>query len=280
MAAKKRTATKKAKKGAKKGTHIAYNGSNFSKILPHFKGPAVVINILVHMNGCGPCQRLMGPYKKAVSNAPADAVNVSVERQQLEKFNDDLRKSVPGASPLGPNGFPTIIKVNNSGKILSSVNPSPSNIGSLTANSPNSLNDAMEGVPSANSPINASSETNTMEEGNSSANNASEEVIANENSPMIPPEGEDSPDLDDEDEFPENEKRADGSMASVYNSQGNSPLMTGGRAYAMLTAAGHRLRKSKRNRKTGRKMGRKTGRKTRHRKTGRKTQKTHRRSYK
>lgn len=268
MAAKKRTATKKAKKGAKKGTHIAYNGSNFSKILPHFKGPAVVINVLVHMDGCGPCQRLMGPYKKAVSKAPSDAVNVSVERQQLEKFNDDLRKSVPGASPLGPNGFPTIIKVNNSGKILSSVNPSPSNIGSLTANSPNSLNVAMNGIPSANSPINASSENNTMEEGNSSANNASEEVIPNENSPMTPPEGEeDSPELEDEDESPENEKRADGSVASAYNSQGNSPVMTGGRAYAMLTAAGHRLRKSK-------KTGRKTGRKTRHRKT----QKTNRRS--
>ena len=50
----------------------------------------------------------------------------------------------------------------------------------------------------------------------------------------------------------------DGSVASAYRS--NSTIMSGGRAYAALAAAGHRLRKSK-----------KTGRKTRHRKTSRKT---------
>ena len=72
----------------------------------------------------------------------------------------------------------------------------------------------------------------------------------------------------------------DGSVASAYRS--NSTIMTGGRAYAALAAAGHRLRKSK---KTGRKTGRKTRhrktrhRKTRHRKTSRKTaRKTNRRS--
>jgi hypothetical protein len=251
MAAKKRAATKRAKKGAKKGTHIAYNGSNFSKILPHFQGPAVVINVLVHMDGCGPCQRLMGPYKKAVSKAPSDAVNVSVERQQLEKFNEDLRKSVPGAGPLEPSGFPTIVKVNNTGKIISAVNPSPANIGSLTTNSTQTLNNAMEGVANANSPM----------EGAPSGEN-SINMIENESMGL--------------NEFPENEDmgvKEDGSVASVYNSsRGNSPLMTGGRAYAALAAAGYRLRKSKRNRKTGRK--------TRHRKTGRKTQKTNRRSYK
>jgi hypothetical protein len=242
MAAKKRV-TKKSKASTKRGTHIAYNGSNFSKILPHFQGPAVVINVLVHMNGCGPCQRLMGPYKKAVSKAPSDAVNVSVERQQLEKFNDDLQKSVPGASPLGPNGFPTIIKVNNSGKILSAVNPSPSNIGSLTVNSPNSLNVAPPSSPSG------------MELG--------EDVEED-----VDMEGENDLGLNELSENVNPPRKEEDSMASVYNSQGNSPLMTGGRAYAALAAAGHRLRKSKRNRKTGRK--------TRHRKT--RHRKTHRRS--
>lgn len=249
MAAKKR-ATKKSKASTKKGTHIAYDGTNFSKILPHFKGgPAVVINVLVHMDGCGPCQRLMGPYKKAVSKAPSDAVNVSVERQQLEKFNEDLRKNVEDAVPIEPSGFPTIVKVDNLGKIISAVNPSPANIGSLTTNSKNSMNV----IPSANT----------------------------SQGPVNPPSGEDlMNEVEDEEEtmglneFPEDEemrvgrtKPVDGSMASVYNSQGNSPIMSGGRAYAMLEAAGHRLRKSK---KTGRKTRRS---KTRHRKTGRRSYK-------
>jgi len=248
MAAKKR-ATKKSKASTKKGTHIAYDGTNFSKILPHFKGgPAVVINVLVHMDGCGPCQRLMGPYKKAVANAPSDAVNVSVERQQLEKFNEDLRKNVEEAVPVEPSGFPTIVKVSNTGKILSAVNPSPANIGSLTTNSKNSLNVAMNGVPNATNSMNPPS-------GNNSMNLVEEEDT----------------DEDDEDEFPENEDEDEDvgvtpSVASVYNSKGNSPIMTGGRAYAALAAAGHRLRKSK-------KTGRKTGRKTRHRKTGRRSYK-------
>lgn len=265
MVAKKRTATKRAKKGAKKGTHIAYNGTNFSKILPHFKGgPAVVINVLVHMDGCGPCQRLMGPYKKAVSNAPSDAVNVSVERQQLEKFNEDLRKNVEKAENVSPNGFPTMIKIGPSGKILSAVNPSPSTVGSMTVNSPNSLNDEMEGVPSAN---NSQGPPSGMElgENDEEGDNTDEEDT-------------DEEDTDEEDVVMEGQsenvnmgvppRKEDGSVASVYNtSKGNSPLMTGGRAYAALAAAGHRLRKSK---KTGRKTGRKT-RKTRHRKTNRRS---------
>jgi len=221
MVAKKR-ATKKA--STKKGKHIAYDGANFSKILPYFKGgPAVVINVLVHMDGCGPCQRLMGPYKRAVSKAPSDAVNVSVERQKLEQFNDDLQKSVPGASTLNAPSFPHIIKVNNSGKAVSAVTPSPSNIGSLTTNSQNSLNMAMEDIPSAN----------------------------NSQGPVAPPRGEDlyenteSLDLEDEAEA-EAEDEAGGSVATSYRSQGNSPLMTGGRAYATLAAAGHRHRRSQR----------------------------------
>jgi hypothetical protein len=139
----------KKKAAASKGKSIAYDGTNFSKILPHFKGPAVVINILVHMDGCGPCQRIMGPYKRAVSKAPSDAVNVSVERQQLEKFNEDLQKNVEDADTVAPNGFPTVIKVDNSGKIISAVNPSPSNIGSLTSNDRKSLNSAMNEIPIA-----------------------------------------------------------------------------------------------------------------------------------
>jgi hypothetical protein len=213
MAAKKR-ATKKSKASK----HIAYNGTNFSKILPHFKGgPAVVINILVHMDGCGPCQRLMGPYKKAVSKAPSDAVNVSVERQKLEKFNEDLRSNVSGASTLEAPSFPHIIKVDNSGKVISTVTPSPSNIGSLTSNSENFLNNPTD-VPGAES-----------------------------QGPMEPPSGEGFMNIDDD------------SAASIYNNtRANSPIMSGGRAYAILSAAGHRLRKSK--------------------KTGRKTRKTNRRS--
>jgi hypothetical protein len=256
MVAKKRTATKRAKKGAKKGTHIAYNGTNFSKILPHFKGgPAVVINVLVHMDGCGPCQRLMGPYKKAVANAPSDAVNVSVERQQLEKFNEDLRKNVEKADSVSPNGFPTMIKIGPSGKILSAVNPSPSTVGSMTVNSPNTLNGEMEGIPSAN---NSQGPPSGMELG----------------------EDDDMDEEDDEEalrpnEFSENvnmgvpPRKEDDSMASIYNSSvKKSLIMSGGRAYAALAAAGHHLRKSK-----------KTGRKTRHRKTRhRKTRKTNRRS--
>jgi len=250
MAAKKRAATKRAKKDAKKGTHIAYNGTNFSKILPHFQGPAVVINVLVHMDGCGPCQRLMGPYKKAVSKAPSDAVNVSVERQQLEKFNEDLQKNVEDAVPIEPSGFPTIVKVDNLGKIISAVNPSPANIGSLTTNSKNSLNVAMNGVPNATNSMNPPS-------GNNSMNLVEEEDT-------------------DEDEFPENEDEDEDvgvtpSVASVYNSKGNSPIMTGGRAYTALAAAGHRLRKSKKTGRKTRKTGRKTGRKTRHRKTKRRS---------
>jgi hypothetical protein len=253
MAAKKR-ATKKSKASTKKGTHIAYDGTNFSKILPHFKGgPAVVINVLVHMDGCGPCQRLMGPYKKAVSNAPSDAVNVSVERQQLEKFNEDLRKNVEDAVPIEPSGFPTIVKVDNSGKILSAVNPSPANIGSLTTNSKKSLNDAMNGVPNATNSLNVA--INSVPNATNSMN-----VIPIATSPMNPPSGKNLMNLVEEEDTDEDD------VASVYNSsKGNSPLMTGGRAYAALAAAGHRLRKSK---KTGRKT---RHRKTRHRKTSRKT---------
>jgi len=133
------------KKKAAKSKPIEYDGTNFHKILSHMKkGPIVVVNILVHMDGCGPCQRIMGPYKKAVSKAPSNALNVSVESKKLDQFNNDMQKNVPGSDTLSVKGYPSIINVNTSGKTMNQEFASQSNVGTLTsANSPSASPSAM-----------------------------------------------------------------------------------------------------------------------------------------
>ena len=219
MVAKKRATKKKA--AASKSKYIEYNGSNFSKILPYFKGgPAVVINILVHMNGCGPCQRIMGPYKRAVSKASSDAANVSVERQQLDKFNEDIQRNVSGAPIITVPSFPHMIQVKKSGEIINATTPSPSTIRSLTSNDQKALNRAMNDIPIMN---NESPVPPTSEDMEAISQRVSDDLNGSENA--------------------ENAENADDLGLSA-----TSGPMAGGYAYATLALVGRRLRSLTRQR--------------------------------
>jgi hypothetical protein len=257
--AKARASTKRGR-GKGKGKPIAYDGTNFSKILPHFKGgPAVVINILVHLDGCGPCQRIMGPYKKAVSKAPSDAVNVSVESKMLDQLNDDIQKNVPGASTLTVPSYPHIIKVNNSGKITNATTPSPSNIKSLTSNtkSPNQgLGPVTPPTKESMNPLGSMTEENESDDMGKSMKElaASYKTLQDDEDEVM--------DMDmneDEDEDSDSDEDEDEDMPSSYNTLPKAQsIMSGGSAYSILASAFSR-------KKTGRKTGRKTQRKSRRR---------------
>jgi len=219
MVAKKRV-TKKTKKTA--ASHMEYNGSNFHKMLPHFKGdPNVVINILVFMNGCGPCQRIMGPYKKAIRSPSKGAVNMMVESQQLKNLSRDLTEKVPGADSLSVEGYPTIIKLDTHGKQMSKEFVSPSNVGTLTSNVPRNV--AEEDIPSGSN----ASETET-----------NSNIVRNSTHAMSSEEGED--------EKEEEEEEEDSIAATNSTVPMAQSIMTGGAAYAALAAAAHRLGSSRR----------------------------------
>ena len=227
MVAKKR-ATKKVGKKARKP--IAYDGTNFSKIMSHIKDKGIVmINILFHLNGCGPCQRIMGPYKKAVSQAPSNVLNMTVESQQVGKLSDDMKSHLPTSEEFDIKGYPTIIKVNTNGSKVSQEFANPSNVGTLTSST---QGNAAPVTPPSSEGQEASELMNLDE------TNVNEE------------------DSDEEDSLA-------GPNSSIPMSQS---VMSGGAAYAALAAAAHGMRRRKTGRKT---RHRKTGRKTRHHKTRR-----------
>ena len=241
MVAKKR-ATKKVGKKARKP--IAYDGTNFSKIMSHIKDKGIVmINILFHLNGCGPCQRIMGPYKKAVSQAPSNVLNMTVESQQVGKLSDDMKRHLPTSEEFDIKGYPTIIKVNTNGSKVSQEFANPSNVGTLTSST--------QGIAAPVTPP------------SSEGQEASE--LMNLDETNVNEEDSEEEDSDEEDSLA-------GPNSSIPMSQS---VMSGGAAYAALAAAAHGMRRRKtRHRKTGRKTrhrktGRKTGRKTRHHKTRR-----------
>ena len=241
MVAKKR-ATKKVGKKARKP--IAYDGTNFSKIMSHIKDKGIVmINILFHLNGCGPCQRIMGPYNTAVSKAPSNVLNMTVESQQVGKLSDDMKRHLPTSEEFDIKGYPTIIKVNTNGSKVSQEFANPSNVGTLTSSTQG--NAAPVTPPSSEGQ--EASELMNLDETNVNEEDSEEE------------------DIDEEDSLA-------GPNSSIPMSQS---VMSGGAAYAALAAAAHGMRRRKtRHRKTGRKTrhrktGRKTGRKTRHHKTRR-----------
>ena len=258
MVAKKR-ATKKV---GKKGKPIAYDGTNFSKIMSHIKDKGIVmINILFHLNGCGPCQRIMGPYKKAVSQAPSNVLNMTVESQQVGKLSDDMKSHLPTSEEFDIKGYPTIIKVNTNGSKVSQEFANPSNVGTLTSST--------QGIAAPVTPPLSEGEGPSISK--QSLKEASEPMNLDENviamNAMNAYE-EDSDEEDSDDDMNVGEDSLAGPNSSIPMSQS---VMSGGAAYAALAAAAHGMRR----RKTGRTIRhRKTGRTIRHRKTGRKTGRT------
>ena len=183
----------------------------------------------------------MGPYNTAVSKAPSNVLNMTVESQQVGKLSDDMKRHLPTSEEFDIKGYPTIIKVNTNGSKVSQEFANPSNVGTLTSSTQG--NAAPVTPPSSEGQ--EASELMNLDETNVNEEDSEEE------------------DSDEEDSLA-------GPNSSIPMSQS---VMSGGAAYAALAAAAHGMRRRKtgrtiRHRKTGRKTGRTIRhRKTRHRKT-------------
>ena len=199
----------------------------------------------------------MGPYNTAVSKAPSNVLNMTVESQQVGKLSDDMKSHLPTSEEFDIKGYPTIIKVNTNGSKVSQEFANPSNVGTLTSST--------QGIAAPVTP--PSSEGQEPSISKQSLKEASEPMNLDENVNAMNAMNayeEDSDEEDSDDDMNVDEDSLAGPNSSIPMSQS---IMSGGAAYAALAAAAHRLRKT-RHRKTGRKTGRTIRhRKTRHRKT-------------
>jgi len=77
-------------------------------------GPITLI--LVKADWCGHCKDLEPKYNSIMSNSQHTIQNASIKDDMVKKFNEYLTRTFPKATPINPQGFPSLILVGKQGE--------------------------------------------------------------------------------------------------------------------------------------------------------------------
>jgi len=235
------------------------------------KGPITIV--FVYADWCGHCQTFKPKFNEAVNTSSRDTEIVSLNETMLDNFNRGLKRTIPTATPLAPEGYPEVLIVNKKGENMGQVPSSASKedivnvvsnganmVGtpaslSMSAPSPrpsalsNSSNTST--IPIANAPVVSAKARNTL-----NANTDSLEAVTSSN--ITPMSGPVLPSLPEEDKLESSAMNAENS-ASARQMGGSLFGSLGSAAYTLaptgvLLAGLHALqrRKMRKTRKTRR----------------------------
>ncbi len=77
-------------------------------------GPITLI--LVKADWCGHCKDLEPKYNSIMSNSQHTIQNASIKDDMVKKFNEQLTRTFPKATPISPEGYPSLILVGKNGE--------------------------------------------------------------------------------------------------------------------------------------------------------------------
>jgi thiol-disulfide isomerase/thioredoxin len=77
-------------------------------------GPITLI--LVKADWCGHCKELEPKYNSIMSNSQHTIQNASIKDDMVKKFNEYLTRTFPKATPISPEGYPSLILVGKQGE--------------------------------------------------------------------------------------------------------------------------------------------------------------------
>jgi thiol-disulfide isomerase/thioredoxin len=77
-------------------------------------GPITLI--LVKADWCGHCRELEPKYNSIMTNSHHTIQNGSIKDDMVQKFNEHLTRTFPKASPISPEGYPSLILVGKNGE--------------------------------------------------------------------------------------------------------------------------------------------------------------------
>ena len=230
------------------------------------KGPITIV--FVYADWCGHCQTFKPKFNEAVNTSSRDTEVVSLNETMLDNFNRGLKRTIPTATPLAPEGYPEVLIVNKKGENMGQVPSSASkedivNVVSNGANMvgtpaslstsprPSALSNSSNTstVPIANAPIVSAKARNTL-----NANTDSLEAVTSSN--ITPMSGPVLPSLPEEDKLESSAMNAENS-ASTRQMGGSLFGSLGSAAYTLapagvLLAGLHALQRRTKQRKTRR----------------------------
>jgi len=77
-------------------------------------GPITLI--LVKADWCGHCRELEPKYNSIMSNSHHTIQNASINDDMVQQFNEQLTRTFPKATPISPEGYPSLILVGKNGE--------------------------------------------------------------------------------------------------------------------------------------------------------------------
>ena len=77
-------------------------------------GPITLI--LVKADWCGHCRELEPKYNSIMTNSQHTIQNASIKDDMVKKFNEYLTRTFPKATPISPEGYPSLILVGKQGE--------------------------------------------------------------------------------------------------------------------------------------------------------------------
>lgn len=77
-------------------------------------GPITLI--LVKADWCGHCKELEPKYNSIMTNSRHTIQNASIKDDMVKKFNEYLTRTFPKATPISPEGYPSLILVGKQGE--------------------------------------------------------------------------------------------------------------------------------------------------------------------
>ena len=156
-------------------------------------GPLTMIVVMA--DWCGHCQTLKPKYQNIMANSNHTIQNVALDDTMVRSFNKALLQEIPNAEEVNVEGYPSLLLLDNNGKMKSAVpndttiiKSTTENLGKSTTLTNNKNSRSVQPPVSRNSGLNeviVENEEEEEKEEEEEANNSG--LPNNQNKPSLPP---------------------------------------------------------------------------------------------